>query len=268
MGEGQQLGSELPSLATSCCPEVALNTVPSHVVAGHGLAPQLPLPKAVLWDMDGTLVDTEQYWMRAEHELVGLHGGTWTHEDALGVVGQTLLVTGARLQAAGVPMEPAEIVDWLVDRVNAQLREEVPWRPGVLDLLRDLSDAGVPCAIVTMSYRSQAEAVAAGAPQDTFALLVTGDEVTHGKPHPEPYLTAADRLGVAVEDCLAIEDSPVGITSALASGAHVLGVEAVVPVEARPGLSRARSLSQVDIGTLGRLASGEVIDLIGDPAGV
>lgn len=219
------------------------------------------LPKAVLWDMDGTLVDTEPYWMRAEHELVALHGGTWTHEDALSIVGQPLLVSGARLQAAGVPLEPADIVTWLVDRVNAQLREEVPWRPGVRELLRDLADAGVPCAIVTMSYRSQAEAVAAGAPDGTFALLVTGDEVTHGKPHPEPYLTAAAGLGVAVEDCVAIEDSPVGIASAVASGAHVLGVEAVVPVEARPGLSRARTLAHVDLATLGRLAAGEVLDL-------
>ncbi|WP_240644212.1 HAD family hydrolase [Antribacter gilvus] len=220
------------------------------------------LPAAVLFDMDGTLVDSEPYWMQAEHELVAQHGGAWTHEDALGVVGQTLLVTGARLQAAGVPMEPAEIVAWLVDRVNARLRVEVPWRPGVLTLLGDLRAAGVPCAVVTMSYRSQAEAVAAGAPADTFSYLVTGDEVTHGKPHPEPYLTAASLLGVPVEECVAIEDSPVGISSAVASGARTLGVEAVVPVEERPGLSRARSLEQVDLGVLARIASGEVVDLL------
>ena len=168
------------------------------------------LPAAVLLDMDGTLVDTEPYWMRAEREIVAAHGATWTHEDALGAVGQALLTTGTMLRDAGVPLEPAEIVAWLVARVNEQLREAVPWRSGVLELLEDLRAAQVPCAIVTMSYRSQAEVVADGAPAGTFTYLVTGDEVTQGKPHPEPYLVAAGLLGVPVEDCVAIEDSGPG----------------------------------------------------------
>ncbi|MFJ3406832.1 HAD family hydrolase [Promicromonospora sp. NPDC090134] len=221
------------------------------------------LPAAVLFDMDGTLVDSEAYWMRAEHEIVVAHGATWTHEDALGAVGQALLTTGGMLHDAGVPLEPAEIVAWLVARVNEQLREAVPWRAGVLELLEDLRAADVPCAIVTMSYRSQAQVVADGAPAGTFAHLVTGDEVTHGKPHPEPYLVAAGLFGVRAEDCVAIEDSGPGITSALASGARTLGVPAEVPVPPRPGLSRAASLKQVDLDLLGRIASGEVVDLLG-----
>src|SRR5690606_32625846 len=121
--------------------------------------PAAVLPAAVLFDMDGTLVDTEPYWMRAEREIVARHGATWTHDDALAAVGQALPRTGAMLRDAGVPLEPAEIVAWLVDRVNEQLRERVPWRPGVPELLADLRAAGVPCVIVTMSYRSQAEVV-------------------------------------------------------------------------------------------------------------
>ncbi|MBL0887854.1 HAD family phosphatase [Myceligenerans sp. I2] len=210
--------------------------------------------------MDGTLVDTEPYWMAAEQELTSAHSVAWSHEDALGLVGQQLIVSAGVLQAAGVPMAPAEIVDWLIARVQERLAQEVPWRPGVLALLSDLTAAGVPCAIVTMSYRSLAEAVAAGAPEDTFATIVAGDEVSRGKPDPEPYLTAAERLGVAVTDCVAIEDSPVGITSALASGARTLGVEAVVPVEERPGLSRLRSLDGAGLDVIARLAAGELID--------
>ena len=148
-------------------------------------------------------------------------------------------------------------------RVNEQLRDAVPWRPGVLDLLASLRAAQIPCAIVTMSYRSQAQVVADGAPAGTFAHLVTGDEVTHGKPHPEPYLVAAELLGARPQDCVAIEDSGPGITSALASGARTLGVPAEVPVPQRPGLSRAASLKQIDLDVLARVASGDVVDLLG-----
>ena len=221
------------------------------------------LPAAVLFDMDGTLVETEPYWMRAERELVAEHGGTWTHEDALGAVGQALLTTGTMRGDAGVPLEPAEIVTWLVDRVNEQLADAVPWRPGAPELLDELRAAGIPCAIVTMSYRSQAQVGADGAPAGTFAHLVTGDEVGNGKPHPEPYLVGADLFGVRPEDCVAVEDSGPGITSALASGARTLGIPAEVPVPRRPGLSRAASLKQIDLAVLRRIAAGEVVDLLG-----
>jgi HAD superfamily hydrolase (TIGR01509 family) len=211
--------------------------------------------------MDGTLVDTEPYWIRAEHELVAAHGGSWSHEQALELVGNPLTVSAELLQAAGVDLPVAGIVDHLLGKVRHQVDVEVPWCPGARELLAALGAAGVPCALVTMSYSVLADAVVAHVP-GAFTTLVTGDQVSRGKPDPEPYLVAAARLGVAVGECVAIEDSPTGITSALAAGTRTLGVEAVLPVEPRPGLSRAKSLVDVDLDVVRRIAGGEVVDLL------
>lgn len=242
----------------------------NDVYAGQSVARSAGLPAAVLWDMDGTLVDTEPYWIAAEHELVEAHGGTWTHEDAMQLVGNPLLTSAQILRdRGGVDLPVEEIVRYLLGRVIEQVQVEVPWRPGARELLVELRDAGVPCALVTMSYRELAGPVAALAPDDAFSVLVCGDEVERGKPDPEPYLVAAERLGVDVTRCVAIEDSPAGIASARASGAATLGVEAVVPVEAAPGLSRAPSLELVDLAMLARIVGGEPVDLLaGEAAGV
>ncbi|GIJ00266.1 hypothetical protein Slu03_26430 [Sediminihabitans luteus] len=217
-------------------------------------------PAAVLWDMDGTLVDTEPYWMAAEHELVEAHGGVWTHEQAMQLVGNSLETSATILQAAGVDLTVDEILEFLGSRVAAQIAEHAPWRPGALELLVALREAGVPCALVTMSYRSIAGRLVDVAPAGAFAQVVCGDDVEHGKPDPEAYLRAAELLGVDVTDCVAIEDSPPGISAALASGATTIGVQAVVPVEPRPGLSRLASLTGVDLARLARIHAGEVVD--------
>jgi HAD superfamily hydrolase (TIGR01509 family) len=211
--------------------------------------------------MDGTLVDTEPYWIRAEHELVAAHGGHWSHEKALQLVGRPLLDSAAVLQDAGVDLPAEDIVDRLLARVTSEVRVRVPWQPGARELLVALAHAGVPCALVTMSYTVLAKEVVSHGPEGSFATLVTGDQVTRGKPDPEPYLVAAERLGVDPRRCVAIEDSPTGIASALAAGARTLGVEAVVAVPHLAGLSRASSLTQVDVGTMARIAGGEVLDL-------
>ena len=188
-------------------------------------------PAAVFWDMDGTIVDTEPYWFAAEFEIVEMHGGQWSHEHARALVGSDLLDSGAYMRKhGGVDREPAEIVEMLLDRVVAQLRVEVPWRPGARELLAAVNEAGIPTALVTMSWKRFADQVVECLPSGSFRVSVTGDEVTRGKPHPEPYLLAAERLGVDPRDCVAIEDSPTGVRSALAAGCRVLGVPHVVPI--------------------------------------
>lgn len=189
------------------------------------------LPSAVLWDMDGTLVDTEPYWIEAEHALVEEHGGTWSQEHALNLVGNDLLVSGAYIREhGGVDLTPEQIVERLLDGVIDRIEQRMPWRPGAVELLAGLKAAGVPCGLVTMSYERFVAPVLAALPEGTFGVVVTGDAVTVGKPHPEPYLTAARLLRVDPRDCLAIEDSNTGATSAAAAGCTVLVVPNHVPV--------------------------------------
>jgi HAD superfamily hydrolase (TIGR01509 family) len=214
--------------------------------------------------MDGTLVDTEPCWLAAERALVEEHGGRWTQDDALQLIGLPLERSAALLQEHGVRLDVEQIVQRLLDSVVAMVQDHATWQPGARELLVALRDSGVPCALVTMSYRRFAESVLRGAPEGVFRVVVTGDEVEHGKPHPEPYLRAARELGVDIHDCVAIEDSRPGVASALASGARTLGVQHIVPVDALPGLSRVASLAQIGLAELARIRSGEVLDLLHD----
>lgn len=184
-----------------------------------------PLPAAVLWDMDGTLVDTEPYWMTAETALVERFGGTWSHEQALRLVGLGLEDSAQVLQAAGVQLSASEIVDHLTEEVRRQLRElGVPFRAGAQQLLRDLRDAGVPTALVTMSMRRMAQEVVDLIDFDAFDLVIGGDEVERPKPFPDPYLQACERLGVDPGETVALEDSPNGARSAIAAGTVTIGI--------------------------------------------
>ena len=183
-----------------------------------------PTPAAVLWDMDGTIVDTEPYWMLAETELVAEHGGTWSEAQGMQLVGSGLVQSARVLQQAGVALEVDEIINTLTDRVMAQIEHRVPWRPGARELIDEVRTAGIPIALVTMSIRRMALQVAAAIGDDVFGVVVAGDDVEHPKPHPQPYLLAAERLGVPIHDCVAIEDSEFGLVSAVASGAAAIGV--------------------------------------------
>lgn len=196
------------------------------------------LPAAVLWDMDGTLVDTEPYWLAAEAELVSEFGGLWSQEDGLTLVGSGLWRAATILQSRGVALTEDEIIVRLTDRVLEQIEIDVPWRPGSLELLAELRSAGIPTALVTMSIRRMAEYVTSripGLPQGAFDYVIAGDSVTNSKPHPEAYLLAAELLGVDATDCVAIEDSSTGIASAVASGAVSIGVPLHVPLEVGNG---------------------------------
>jgi HAD superfamily hydrolase (TIGR01509 family) len=183
---------------------------------------------AVLWDLDGTIVDTEPLWMAAEHALAADHGKIWTEEDGLALVGNSLIGSGHYIrEKLEIEMSAEDVVDYLVKQLAAALSEHIEWRPGARELIEALDSAGVPQALVTMSYTSIADPVAASLP---FKAVVTGDIVSRPKPYPDPYLLAAELLGVDAKDCLAIEDSGTGAASANAAGCDVLVVPHFVNV--------------------------------------
>ena len=187
------------------------------------------LPAAILWDMDGTLINSEPYWIAAETELIESFGGSWTHEEAMQLVGSGLWSSAAILQAKGVDLSADEIVDNLTNRVLEQLVEfGIPWRPGARELLTEVREAGIPTALVTMSISRMAHHVADRLGFVGFDVVVSGDDVANAKPHPEPYLRGAELLGVDPAHCIAIEDSAPGIRSAVAAGAVTIGVPFMV----------------------------------------
>jgi HAD superfamily hydrolase (TIGR01509 family) len=200
--------------------------------------------------MDGTLVDTEPYWIEAEYALAARYGGVWSDDDALELIGSDLLDSGHYMrERMGIDVAPEQIVDELLDAVIEQVEHVVPWRAGARELLVSLRAAGVPCALVTMSYARFAAPIVGALPPGTFDAVITGDSVDRGKPHPEPYLAAARALDVLAGECLAIEDSDTGATSAAAAGCTVLVSPLHVHVPPGPGRVFVEHLVGLDAST-------------------
>ncbi|WP_031290150.1 HAD family hydrolase [Leucobacter sp. UCD-THU] len=182
-------------------------------------------PAAVLWDMDGTVIDSEPLWLEAELSMLSRYGIELTAEVRDRMIGSGLRNAAVIFQQMGVPLGVDEIIAEWETAVIAGLREAGPqWRPGAVELLESLATAGIPSALVTMAVRSIADTVVGLLPEGLFRGIVAGDEVEHEKPDPDPYLRGAALLGVPIERCLAIEDSFTGLAAAHSSGAVAIGV--------------------------------------------
>lgn len=201
-------------------------------------------PAAVLWDMDGTLIDSEPYWVASEIELVEQFGGTWTHQDGLTLVGKGLPESALVLRDAGVDLDIDSIIATLTDRVVAMLSESVPWRPGAVSLIHAIAAAGIPQGLVTMSLNRMASLVASLIPDRPLSAIVSGDQVERSKPHPDSYLEGARRLGVDVRECVAFEDSPSGVASAHSAGAVTIGLPNLVDISSTPADEFWESLAE------------------------
>lgn len=209
---------------------------------------------AVLWDMDGTLTDTEPLWLAAEERLAREHGARWGHADAMSMVGKPLLMTAGLMHERGVALAPERIVRIMAAEVAGRFQElaaagAAPWHRGAVELARRIAAAGFPQVLVTSSPTEVAHAAAAAA--GVFAAVVSGDDVSAPKPDPAPYLQAAAALGVDVTATVVLEDSPSGIASGTAAGARVIAVETALPVTPAPGLLIVASLADLTLGELG-----------------
>ena len=215
---------------------------------------------AVLWDMDGLLVDTEPLWTIAEIDLAAELGGEWTDEIKALVVGTRLdVAVPTILRFYGVDDGPARVAatsQWLLDRMVVLFTRPLDLMPGAADLFTSLASTGVRQALVSSSYRVLVDAALAQG-LGPFALTVAGDEVAHGKPHPEPYLTAAARLGADPAHCVVLEDSPSGVAAAEAAGCAVVAVPSVAGVlfDAAPRRLVASSLADVSVEDLRALVA-------------
>lgn len=208
-------------------------------------------PAAVLWDMDGTVIDSEPLWLAAEIAMLSRYGIELTDDIRDRIVGSGLRSAAAVFQGLGVPMEIDAIIAEWVQSVIAGLQATTPeWRPGAVELLGSLREAGIPSALVTMAFRSIADAVVEMLPDGSFVAIVAGDEVAQEKPHPDPYLRGAAALGVDILQCVAIEDSPTGLRAAHASGAIAIGVPNLVDLSDAPRHELWETLAGVDAARL------------------
>lgn len=215
-----------------------------------------PLPDAVLFDMDGLLVDTEPQWFEAERRTVEELGGQWGKQQQVDLLGSNLeFAARYMIGHTGSRWSVSDVMDLLLENMSAELAQGVQFRPGALDLLVALRDASVPLALVTSSVRSHVDVVLAALPADAFCDHVTGDDVRHLKPHPEPYLTALARLSVEAARCVVLEDSPAGVASAEAAGCPVVAVPSVVPIGPAPARTVVSSLVEVDLAMLSGLVT-------------
>ena len=206
---------------------------------------------AVLFDMDGLLIDSEPLWLEVETEVMARLGAGWSEADQHALLGGSLERTVNYLLAKASRPVPRELVaKWMMDGIVTLVRDHgVPVQPGARELLAEVAAAGVPYALVTSSQRVFADEVLASTGM-RFSAVVTGEDVTATKPDPEPYLLAAKLLGADPAHCVALEDSPNGVASAEGAGCRVVAIPSMVPIEPAPGRVVLPSLRDIDLAAL------------------
>lgn len=211
---------------------------------------------AILWDFDGTLVDTGALWRDSEYAFLEARGLTWNDDASRRLVGGNLVVVSRVFEeVTGVRFSQQELREEFVGNVERALASQVPWMPGAQALLGEQHRSGVRCGLVTSSFGSIVSSVLSALDFQPFQTVVAYEDVTHPKPHPEPYLLAMRRLGVRHDHTVALEDSASGIASALEAGCHVLAIGAHAAGTDHSG-PRLRHVDSLDGLTLADVLTG------------
>ena len=206
---------------------------------------------AILFDMDGTLVDSEPLWLEAEQQVMAEVGSTWEQSDQINCLGGPMDKTERYMQERSGNIKPyGYFSERLNDVMDEKLKHDLRLIPGALELLLDCKSAQIPMALVTASTGRQMRAVLERFPSGLFSSTVSQDDVEHSKPDPAPYKLAASQLGVDIKSCLVLEDSITGVQSGLRSGAQVIGIPHLVQMQSHENLRVVHALSDLNLSLL------------------
>jgi len=206
---------------------------------------------AVLFDMDGLLIDSEPVWYDVEAEVVSRLGGTWGPEHQAACIGGTMDASCRyMIELTGSALSVEELTAMLLDGMVEHFHAGLPLHDGAIELVDAVRARGVPTALVSSSYRILVDAALHQIGAERFDVSVVGDEITRGKPHPEPYLIACEKLSVDPAACVALEDAVAGVQAAEAAGCVVVAVPSVAPIDALPARPVVSSLTEIDVDWL------------------
>ena len=206
---------------------------------------------AILFDMDGTLIDSEPLWLKAEIEVMAEVGCHWDEQDQINCLGGPAERTERYMQERSQNIKPyGYFINRLHEVMRARITNELDLIPNALTLLKECKDAGIKTALVTASSRDLMTIVLKRFPIGTFDVVVSGDDVEKSKPDPAPYLLAAKQLSVDILKCLVLEDSLTGVQSGLSSGAKVIGIPHLVQMSEHPNLRVISSLDEITLNDI------------------
>ncbi|GAB2838720.1 HAD family phosphatase [Actinocorallia aurea] len=212
--------------------------------------------QALAFDLDGTLIDSEPVWHSVERDVTEWLGGTWGTEHQDAVVGSSLYAASRYIiDLAGADASVEEVGRRMLDLMKERLPTELEIIPGAKEILTDARAEGVPVALVTSTFRELAEVAIEALGRDLFTVTVTGDEVDHTKPHPDPYLKACRLLGSEPSATVALEDSPTGVAAAEAAGCVVVAIPNIVPIPAGPRRLVVPALADLSLDRLREIAA-------------
>jgi HAD superfamily hydrolase (TIGR01509 family) len=206
---------------------------------------------AILFDMDGTLIDSEPLWLKAEIEVMAEVGCHWDEQDQINCLGGPAERTERYMQERSQNIKPyGYFINRLHEVMRARITNELDLIPNALSLLKECKDVGIKTALVTASSRDLMTIVLKRFPPGTFDVVVSGDDVEKSKPDPAPYLLAAKQLSVDILKCLVLEDSLTGVQSGLSSGAKVIGIPHLVQMSEHPNLRVISSLDEITLSDI------------------